>query len=356
MSSKYICNCMVGALFLVVSFTGSLAGSSKSFRDWSVYCSDTLVCGLATLVDSNVLYSFELQRMPTANAGLTLRISMDGDLKPNSDFFIIIPSILDDFRLSVASAESRDGYVYFSNPKIGEELLPAMLKGREAIVAFTNNQGKQRASLSLSGTSAAALYLDEVQDRLGKVDALVAKGDSAATGKATRAQELNSSRQLPKAVAEIWRAHPDGCAEFDGGDLIAQFGGIAIALNGAGDVGGNSEGAIYIIPCGGPGAYNLVYAGFLYDAGNDLARGLSFPTMGERGPTVMDSIINMSWDDKEGHLSAYYKGRGLGDCGVASTWQWDGNGPYGNFILIEERSKGDCDGVDDEWPMVWPIQ
>jgi hypothetical protein len=78
--------------------------------------------------------------------------------------------------------------------------------------------------------------------------------------------------------------------------------------------------------------------------------------MGTKGPTLMSTIINMSWDEKTSQLSAYAKGRGLGDCGTSSAWEWDDNGSYGNFVLVEERWKDDCDGVYDDWPLIWPVQ
>jgi len=112
---------------------------------------------------------------------------------------------------------------------------------------------------------------------------------------------------------------------------------------------------LFVVPCGLPGAYNFLHTVLLFDTGTKQVRTASLPIMGQRGPTLMDFAYNTDWDDKKSTLSAFFKGRGLGDCGSRSVWYWEG-GYYSNFELVEEYVKGNCDGKYDDWPQIWPPQ
>ena len=51
--------------------------------------------------------------------------------------------------------------------------------------------------------------------------------------------------------------------------------------------------------------------------------------------------MNLSWDDKTHVLSSYFKGRGMGDCGGATEWVWDGT----RFRVILQKAMGECQGA-----------
>lgn len=164
------------------------------------------------------------------------------------------------------------------------------------------------------------------------------------------ASELHSQKELPQAVLNALGQHPDGCLDLEDRDLVEAFGGFALKMP------GEEVAEIYIVPCGAPGAYNLVQTALVHAPERGSARVVYFPTMGNNGPTVSSTIFNGTWNEDTQQLTAFYKGRGLGDCGVFSAWKWNGSGIFGNFELVEERRKDDCDGnFDDEWPKVWPV-
>src|SRR5262249_13910341 len=71
----------------------------------------------------------------------------------------------------------------------------------------------------------------------------------------------------------------------------------------------------------------------------------------------MDSVYSLASPDYNPEtklLSMAYKGRGIGDCGQAATWKWDG----AEFRLIGFWSKPKCDGkpfdADDKKWQVYP--
>ncbi|MBC7987325.1 MAG: DUF1176 domain-containing protein, partial [Sphingomonadaceae bacterium] len=63
------------------------------------------------------------------------------------------------------------------------------------------------------------------------------------------------------------------------------------------------------------------------------------------GPPV---LVNAWWDPVAATLYSYAKGRGIGDCGTAQSFVWDG----AMFRLIEQRVMGECRG-SMRWITVW---
>lgn len=50
-------------------------------------------------------------------------------------------------------------------------------------------------------------------------------------------------------------------------------------------------------------------------------------------------ITNPSYDEKKKTLESFNKGRGIGDCGTAGEWRWNGK----EFVLARYWIKNDCD-------------
>lgn len=57
-----------------------------------------------------------------------------------------------------------------------------------------------------------------------------------------------------------------------------------------------------------------------------------------------------SFDPKTQTLTAFNKGRGIGDCGTEEAWVFDGN----TFRLAELKLMSECKGVGaEDWPVVY---
>jgi hypothetical protein len=52
------------------------------------------------------------------------------------------------------------------------------------------------------------------------------------------------------------------------------------------------------------------------------------------------SLTFPDYDHAERRMTSMHKGRGLGDCGSAGSWRWDGR----EFLLEAHWLKDDCDG------------
>jgi SAM-dependent methyltransferase len=99
------------------------------------------------------------------------------------------------------------------------------------------------------------------------------------------------------------------------------------------------------------GAYNLGYAYFHVtetEEGYEWER-VSFPACAEDGERPQQGVLfNPSFNPNTGNLTAFIKGRGLGDCGTSFefNWQTESN----SFCMRQCSHKPECDGRMDNWP------
>ncbi len=301
--------------------------------------------------DDKEVYGFGFLRSPKGNSEAELFLSTSLQPAPGSRVEAIFDGASGNrYTLDLARAENRQGVWYFPGQNPENALLNAMMAGNTMVLKLEVEDGNRKlVHISLSGVTGSALFMDEAQGRLGNRDALQAKGDGEPQDAKTRAAVLNSSGDLPAEVLRFWREASGNCAEGsdENQDLIADFGGLSISVE---------YGArLYVLPCGLPGAYNLPQTVLAFDGETKEVRTVSLPIMGQRGPTLVDYAYNTNWDDRKSTLTAFYKGRGLGDCGSRSVWYWEG-GYYSNFELVEEYIKDNCDGIYDDWPQIWPPQ
>lgn len=335
------------AVLLVLAVAGH-AGPYKSVRDWGVYCSNALSCTVQTSNDDQKIYAFGFERGPAASAPVVLFLSSGLTINEESDLVIRIDD-QPELYLEIPKAEFKEGVWRFAGQDDDLKILKAMRHGKKMTLQLEAAEGDLEIPVSLLGVTGSLLYLDEVQDRVGNQDALEAKGEGEPKAAATRVRDLASVEELPVEVKRRWAATPDDCSEsYDDSDLIKSFGGFEVSLK--------DNAALYVLPCGSPGAYNLPQVVLVHDVDTKSVKTLSLPVMGKRGPTVMDIPYNTSWDDKASTLTAFFKGRGLGDCGSQQIWALNESGYYSNFELIEERIKGECDGKYDDWPVIWPVK
>lgn len=327
----------------------------KEFKDWSVSCDAELVCQFVGDPGEGNLYSIGFKRGTEANAPLTLQVEQKGKLNEESDVILSVPGQLEEISFPVSEGTLGEYGVWeFRSTKLRSILLPALKKGNKLRVQLETSEGFVDQMVPLSGVVASLLFLDETQGRVDHVDALQALGPKPAQNVETRVRLLKHSSELPQSVKALWSNKINECSDTgeDGNDpnndIITRFGGFQVTLE--------KKDRLYFLPCGVPGAYNLPYVAFAYHGDEDAARWLAFPTMGAKGPTIMDTAFNLYWDDKRSELSAFFKGRGIGDCGLKSKWRLSPEDIYGELELIEERMKDDCDERHDNFPVTWPIK
>lgn len=334
-------------ILLFATAVQSFAGPSKTFRDWSVYCTNALSCTLSTQSNGESVTTFSLTREFGPNTPLKLSVYVPQDRGTPERLLLVVDGGATRFELPFNQASRSGEYDpwVFSGPAIQATLFPAMKAGSSLSARVYASDGNIEGSFSLSGVVAAALFVDEAQQRLEQTDALHAVGGKIPQ-QIEGPRQYSSAGQLPPKIRAAWEAATFECSDI-APDTFA-------ALNPFSDV-PDEHTRIYILPCGGPGAYNAYYAIFREEK-TGAAQIVGLPQMGANGPGVTYGAYNLDWDRNKKTLSAFFKGRGIGDCGLLTTWQWSDGGDSG-FVLKELRRKDDCDGQNiplENWPKIWP--
>ena len=61
-------------------------------------------------------------------------------------------------------------------------------------------------------------------------------------------------------------------------------------------------------------------------------------------------IVNADFDETALTLTMFAKSRGLGDCGSAGAWAWDGTA----FRLLRYQVMPKCAGIlSEDWPAIY---
>jgi len=109
---------------------------------------------------------------------------------------------------------------------------------------------------------------------------------------------------------------------------------------------------LYLLPCF-TGAYNTIFRVFVFDKRypDELKRSVFAGYSDETGWQGQDQLINAHYDTKTKILSAFEKGRGLGDCGAIPEYRWI---DYG-WRMMTYRYWGKCDGthMPEDWPVIY---
>ncbi len=170
---------------------------------------------------------------------------------------------------------------------------------------------------------------------------------SAAQAPLPKVTKIKTDSVIPGQVQALWRNGFEPCTE-KGIDTSKALNGLKIEFDG--DPVGS---ALFILACGGPG-YNRPYVAIAFDGQRQIPQRVAFPEVDTSGPGARFVISNMAWNNEKMQLSAFGKDRGGGDCGTQSIWQWAFAQFDSYFVLINQKTKIDCNGMTDDFPTVWP--
>lgn len=321
------------ALLLVQAAAAPAPVEPRTFRDWTVACDNGRRCQAIGLHPDALAEQAEtprlllLERGPEANAAPTFRL-LDTDGQP--------ARVLIDGRPVDARVTQLDGG-HGIEPRDLATFLTALRSGSRLDVHGAN--GAALGRVSLSGLSAAMLHMDEAQRRLGTVTALVRTGARpAATVPAPpplpviQLAPRTAERPIAISAARIAQlARESGCAAESRGQGSVETDALG---------GGRT---LVLLPCGA-GAYN--FSSVPYIARRQSGRIVIDPAPFDTPLSSLEReegrryLVNAGWDPQERTLGDFSKGRGLGDCGVRSSYGWDGQ----RFRLVYRETMGECRG------------
>ncbi len=310
-------------LALLAAIAAPKPGELKLFKDWTVGCDNGRACQAVALMpeDDAEATTMSIRRGAEPNAVPELSIN-----PPEAKAHAVTVGGRAFELVEAADASLR--------PRDAAGFLKALLGPSEA--ALVDRQGKRLVALSLAGASAALLYMDEQQGRIGTVTALARPGPKPAAA-VPRPPALPAVRQPPlpsKPARTLSKARVR--------QLLGREATVCEYANELSMEGGRLDARHSLVlashPCGN-GAYNFMYSAWIIDeAGRARPASFDFGTSGAHDP-----LVNAGWDATTRQLSAFSKGRGLGDCGSGQHWAWDG----ARFRLVHEEAMGECRGSTD---------
>jgi len=321
-------------------------GEIRTFQDWAVGCDNGGNCQAVSLVPEAGGAGYEDWEGPvsivrTAGSDDIFKIHILFEAKDMDRYRMLVdgrlvdtgPIVQGDYPVQIVGEDAR---------KVAE----AIIKGKR--LALQGPGGGNITRISLAGSSAALRYMDQQQQRAGTDTALVAKGSRAFQPKAGK---------LPTIMVDQWQP---ATRVPETGDIVAlaeaprckddRFGVVEDQVYPLGRRGDRFR-ALVLISCGS-GAYNFSsapYVGeYVENAGWTFApaRFDRQPSWGGDGADPL--LVNASWDEQEQTISSYGKGRGLGDCGSAENYVWDGE----MFRLTDASAMPECRGAY-EWITIW---
>jgi hypothetical protein len=321
-------------LLLVAAAASSPApGPLKTFQDWTVGCDNARACHATSLMpedgdwDEPLTLSVKREAGPDAKPVVTASASAG----------TVAALVADGKKLPFRLREEDEGGVIG-----GADALAAIASLRTASrVAFHDGAGKSLGTVSLRGLTAALLYIDDAQKRVGTVTALTRAGDAPASTippppalPVVRVAVVPGSTAIEVPKTRIDRLRKEsGCeierpSELDSADVYPL----------------DANRSLLLLSCGA-GAYNLSSVPFIVTRqGKTLAIApaqFDFrPAWSESG---MPMLVNGDWVPNEGLLVSFAKGRGIGDCGSGSDYAWDGQ----RFRLVERIQMEECRGSLD---------
>ncbi|AMS29291.1 MAG TPA: hypothetical protein DIU09_13455 [Hyphomonadaceae bacterium] len=335
----------------------------KDYRDWSVSCSNIKTCTAISISGLNEMGIGTRPRgvaVDTEMGWLWVELEAGPSAKPK----IIYSGLYDASQTSNKEGSlrivGRDGrplangvFVLTAHESGASQLrgadvdrFIAVAKSGQAIVYSSGTSRTVQSFASLSGFVAALRAIEALQGRTGTVAAWVDVGKlarervppapAAPRVNALGFTKLSSRTTVPKLVSDRRKAECDDSDRLDpGGQGIEGF-----------NLGKGRT--LWAIPCGA-GAYNM-WSKFYLQTNSTKLEPYRFSTPEPAADEEdANSLVNVSIEPETGQISAFSKGRGIGDCGSAQTYTWDGT----NFVLTSLIEMNACSGL---MPDFWPVR
>lgn len=324
------------------------AQEMKTFRDWSGFCDNLRACsafGLKSDGDAQAFIRISREGGPDARPHVLISAYVEG-AKPGTKVKLAFddPALPGLPREALPADVADDTLRLELKPETAAAFIAALRRARTLFVEPVprSADGPGRLSLSLSGSVATLVWLDEQQGRVGTPAALAARGDKPAAAAPLPALPVVTAKRpaggpLPKKVpaAVLAQVGPDCDPESRKAEpIVARL---------------DARRLLWGVRCE-LAAYNVTYAFFVADDGQP-PRPATLPL-----PAALQSeqtgnvLINPAFDAATMTLSFFAKARGLGDCGTAGSWVWDGEA----FRLIAFSTMPECRGVPpDDWPVLY---
>ncbi len=315
-------------------------GSVRIFGDWAVGCDNGWACEAQALEPEGEAgtapLSLFVQRLGGPDQPYRVGFRNYESNEPDR-----IGLIIDGRHMGWAAGSGEE---FHFDPAQTQALVSALARGGSA--RLEDEEGGWLGNLSLDGSYAALLFIEDRQQRAGSVTAGVAVGEDPESSvpappdiptiRAMPVAARNGETITPLPLDEAEALHE--ARECDGFG-IRRTRNDAFVLSDARD--------LILISCS-DGAYNFSDVAFTRDMEGNVAPARFDRAFAWGENAEIPLLVNAHWSEETGELSTYAKGRGIGDCGTAERFVWDGD----MFRLIERREMNQCRG-SPYWITVW---
>lgn len=323
-------------------------GEIRTFKDWAAGCDNGGNCEAVSLMSEEGGAGFDdwggpISIIRTAGSDDIFKIRVQFEAKDMDRYRMTI-----DGKLVDTGPIAQDDYPIEIVGQDAMKVAQAIINGKLMVIQGPEGENLTRASLA--GSSAALRYIDQEQKRAGTGTALVARGSRTFEPENSDVpmiivDQWDSASLVPEAGALVALAEDSKCKDDRYGLVEDQ----AYPLGRRGDL----YRALILISCGS-GAYNFSSAPYIGEYRKDSPEGWTFtpaefdrqPKWGGEGSQPL--LVNAGWDERDQTLSSYGKGRGLGDCGSAESYVWDGE----RFRMTDASAMDECRGAY-EWITIW---
>ena len=331
--------------------TGPVPGEQKIFSDWAVACDNIKSCSAQGLMQEEESWeswvSISIDRPGGPDGAARLTASFGDDWPATFPAREMVRFTADD-GTAISMTRNQDDPQAWSAP------LTAAVADQIRNASWFNLRdadGRVHARGSLVGLSAALRYMDDQQGRAGTVTALIARGDApaSAVAAAPAAPVIRAAPQSTLAPFQPTEAQWAMLSTRSGCDTEMEaeyFKKEATRLD--------AKTTLLAIPCS-RGAYNIGTAYYIARGSGKAVRFAPAPLDQDAGWSEKTGdapvLVNGGFRSEDQSLSHHNKGRGIGDCGDAASWVWDGK----MFRLTNIMVMNECRGSNN-WLRVWTAE
>lgn len=305
-----------------------------TFKSWRAWCDNVRDCAAYAYQEESTTTGYlRVYRGGGPTSEPEISVGLWSDTPPGS---VELSTVGGPAVATLTIPITGDGYPAGIATGAPARLFAEALANARTVVVKT--RGAELFTIDLAGSSATLRWLDDRQARAGTTTALVAKGPKPAPPAPvvpviTRGPEV-SQDGLPKELpAAIKRS-----AAYE--ECVADWGDMEMDTT----VDRLSPGVLlWGVSCT-RGAYNFGTRYWLSAEDGTKVRPAAIPTADG------DLLINSGYDPASRSLTEFSKGRGIGDCGSAGDWVWDGQ----KFQQANSWLMSFCVGVPvEQWASVF---
>lgn len=329
---------------VLVSWDAAQAAGTKTIKDWTGVCNnlgDCVAYGFSEEgSDTDAYLKIERQAGPTALLRVSLVYDSSG-AQPAQTWTLSLDGKPIPGLGPVHAAGGENGARATLTGPAAESLIAALRNGQSLEL---NAGGKSLEGVSLAGSAAVLLWLDDQQGRVGTATALARPGPKPAASvppptalpliaPAPAVDQKGVPAHAPRSMVKGLVA-----CDLDPGvkpdDIVARL----------------APGLVLWGPECDSGAYNRMTVFFLGDEHGGHPRRVRFPVPPGAEGTDLGELINAEFDPKTQTMATFAKSRGIGDCGDVTDWVWDGKA----FRVISQTTMPLCRGMlSDDWPVLF---